>query len=1555
MPPKPRYNRNKAKSTEIKSEDEPKTTSSRADNMVKGKYSTFPKLKPPKNPNCITAAERKAISDFFDKMDINSSQFEYIRTPFDPAGAATTGVFNTIELPQIVGTAGSTARRASEMALDRAYQKQDKQAAQIRELYSFLWEALSEESKHLVKTAWPQYEEVRAELDAARLIQRVKQVHERPRQSSVPEQELQRSLKELMNIKCSKDEPFSAFIERVRAVWANHLMIIKSKPFIALPADLATEEVPSIAATFPESVFVHAIAQAIPEDRMPSFTRPYKEDLSWGLKNHQLPETIDEALTLLSQIDEDEKTKKRPTSTRPAFATNGKKSKAQKEKEAAARNAELAEREKKWKNCPWCIMKDPSVENTDAANHYQDRCKLAQAALEKEKEAATRQAEANATAVVPVRRTAANMSDTQRPRYASSYSMEVNNGDGRPSHYIRLDNQAEEHIFCNEDLLEDIHTTEDAVVFTGIVGDTEGIYSDRVGTVKNTNGLIQVYYSPKASTNLLSWGKLRESEWRIKYHDDGDEDCFELISPDQTKRLYFESLVPDSYCLFCDLLSKKAAYSMQSDTVEKNKMTFTKREVARAEQARLLQQRAGFISSKDLESKLDLGEITDTDLTSADVRRADYIFGPDISIMKGKTVKRTSKTKFKETVSMRLPDGVQKDQIYCFDGIWLGGQQFLHGMINPLGLSIVTDMKGKYDADTVYNIINEQIKVVKAKGFEISRVYCDPESAYKAVAGWLCAEGYMIVDVSVPGQHVPLIERRNRVIKERARAIIASLPYRLHSKLIPSLVIAATRSANMSNSSTREDHRSPYDLFTGRRTSAKRDLKSAFGRYVQATVNYTDNSLMPRSEGCIALYADHNDQGGWTLLKLSTKTIVHRAHFKELPIPEETIEYLNNWAKDSPVPLDDEPVSTITGVPPEGEVESLEEEEDVQELITIPDGNDHDEVAEVDEATVEHTVDQQHAEVESENQDQEEAVEDDQFHMSLRPNRHVGSRDGRWQERNNAGTVFNISVKSALREMKEAAIASIEKELTSIFVKKKAVQGILMDDLTDEERDSVIHSTMFLKEKHFPNGEFEKLKARLCARGDMQDKTVYDNNSSPTVMLSSVILVLVVALHQNRKIKTADIGTAYLNASIHDESGGPPKRRIVMSFDKTMTSLIVKLLPEQKKFVSSNGTMLVELKSALYGCVESALRWYQTVSSFLLSKGYTRNPYDQCVFNRTKNGKQLTICLYVDDLLVTCEDESMIDEALQEIKDEYEELNVEHGPHVNYLGMTVDCSTEGEIKLGMSGYVDNLLKRYNVKKTAKTPATKDLFTVNEKAPLCDKVEKEEFHHRVAVLLYLAKRVRPDILLTVSFLASRVNSPNKEDWEKLQRLLEYINGSRNLYQRLTAVVSLGIDADVDVALGVHHDGRSRTGGTDRVAQNIIEAISAWQKVVSKSSAEAELVGPTDTMTGTLHKKYFLEAQGHKIGPIKLHQDNMSTIKMIERGRPMHNRTRHIKIRYFFLHDYVKRNEIELEYTPTKEMLADILTKPLQGALFVKLRDRLLNISCEEIIKSGNPMT
>ena len=120
-------------------------------------------------------------------------------------------------------------------------------------------------------------------------------------------------------------------------------------------------------------------------------------------------------------------------------------------------------------------------------------------------------------------------------------------------------------------------------------------------------------------------------------------------------------------------------------------------------------------------------------------------------------------------------------------------------------------------------------------------------------------------------------------------------------------------------------------------------------------------------------------------------------------------------------------------------------------------------------------------------------------------------------------------------------------------------------------------------------------------------------------------------------------------------------------------------------------------------------------------------------------------------------------------------------------------------------------------------------------------------------------------------------------------------------------------------------------------------------MTKSSTEAELVGCSDIIGVVDHIKSILKDIGEsfKTPCMLLHQDNQSTIRLINKGCAQSFRSKHINVRYFFLKERIDNNEVKVIYCPTDLMLADVLTKPLQGEKFNLGRDRLLNWSSKFI--------
>ena len=261
---------------------------------------------------------------------------------------------------------------------------------------------------------------------------------------------------------------------------------------------------------------------------------------------------------------------------------------------------------------------------------------------------------------------------------------------------------------------------------------------------------------------------------------------------------------------------------------------------------------------------------------------------------------------------------------------------------------------------------------------------------------------------------------------------------------------------------------------------------------------------------------------------------------------------------------------------------------------------------------------------------------------------------------------------------------------------------------------------------------------------------------------------------------------------------------------------------------------------------------------------------------------------------------------------------------------------------------------FDVTSAAQSPCGNTLLTIDDQSPLLSDTAARRFHSIVAKLIYVGTRACTDILLALSFLCGRVSAPTEQDAYKLKRLLCYLNHTIDLPLRIGADSLNQFATWVDASFAVHPDMRSHTGGVISFGRGGLICKSKRQCINTKSSTEAELVGVSDYLPNTLYVKMFMEAQGYPITTAVLHQDNESAIKMEQNGKAScGQRSRHIAIRYFFITDHSKRNDIQILHCPTTDMLADFFTKPLQGSLFRKFRLVLLGEAHTNSLSPAHP--
>ena len=511
------------------------------------------------------------------------------------------------------------------------------------------------------------------------------------------------------------------------------------------------------------------------------------------------------------------------------------------------------------------------------------------------------------------------------------------------------------------------------------------------------------------------------------------------------------------------------------------------------------------------------------------------------------------------------------------------------------------------------------------------------------------------------------------------------------------------------------------------------------------------------------------------------------------------------------------------------------------------------------------------------------------------------------------------------------AIAAIYREYKQM--QDMEVLGALdPDQLSNDQKRRALRAINLIKIKRCG-----KVKGRMCANGAPHRKFVpREEAKSPTVSTDGLFSTAVIAAHEKRHVITFDVPGAYLHANIPDG-----KFRILMLEGKYV-EIMCSVNPEYEQFVQiERGVKVLYLRilKALYGMIESALLWYQLFTSVLLESGFELNPYDPCIANKMIDGHQCTIAWYVDDNMISHKDQKVVEEIVGKIEESFPGLTITRGKVHTFIGMRMTFRDDRKLEVDLKDYLNEAIQEFKEElgPTVSTVAAKWLFDTNEKARKLSKDRADIFHSVVAKLLWVSQRGRPDISTPISFLCSRVSSPDVEDHKKLRRVLKFIQ------QTIDDTRIIGIDrldtmlTFVDSSHAVHPDMRGHTGGLITFGTGILSPRSSKQKMNSRSSNETEVIGNSEYLPTNIWHEHFLEAQGYPIKYNYFFQDNEGAEKMAKNGRlSCGSNSRHINIKFFWISDRVKQGHVQIKRCHMDRMLADFFTKPLQGSKFHTFR-------------------
>jgi hypothetical protein len=304
----------------------------------------------------------------------------------------------------------------------------------------------------------------------------------------------------------------------------------------------------------------------------------------------------------------------------------------------------------------------------------------------------------------------------------------------------------------------------------------------------------------------------------------------------------------------------------------------------------------------------------------------------------------------------------------------------------------------------------------------------------------------------------------------------------------------------------------------------------------------------------------------------------------------------------------------------------------------------------------------------------------------------------------------------------------------------------------------------------------------------------------------------------------------------------------------------------------------------------------------------------------------MTITFHVDDCKLSHKKPKTMDKMIEWLRQEYEsvfedgsgKMTVSRGKLHIYLGMTLDYTTRGQVKITMFDFLDEIIITFDKAdptgsgtKTSAAPV--NIFKVDEDCEKLSPKRAQEFHTIVAKTLYVTKRARLDTSTSITFLTARVRAPDNDDWGKLTHLMKYLRATKDLTLILSARGSGILKWWVDGSFAVHPNMRGHTGGGLSLGRGFPIVSSTKQKLNTRSSTETEVVSVDDFMPAICWTRYFMDAQQYYIQENIVFQDNKSSMLLEKNGKASSSkRTKHIKnIRYFFVTDRIKKGELTVE--------------------------------------------